>query len=171
MAETPTPPATPATPRPGSGRRMLVLIALVASAPFLLAVIVYNFFPRSAETNYGTLLPVGPAPALEGRQLAGPAFRLSDLGGRWVVLVAAPGGCDAACGRELYATRQARTIQGRESDRVVRVWLVPDGTPPSPALLKEHPDLMVAQVDPAMLARLPAGEAGSILSTRWATWS
>ena len=34
--------------------------------------------------------------------------------------MAAPGACDAACAAALYATRQARTIQGREMSRVVR---------------------------------------------------
>ena len=52
------------------------------------------------------------------------------------MLVVAPAACDEACAKTLYATRQARTIQGKEMDRVVRVWLATgDGTPP-PALAR-----------------------------------
>jgi hypothetical protein len=55
----------------------------------------------------------------------------------------------------LYATRQARTIQGREMDRVVRAWFVTDGAEPDPALLSEHPDLAV--VRGGTLSSWPAG--------------
>jgi len=74
-----------------------------------------------------------------------------------VLLVSAPGGCDARCTQSLYATRQARTIQGRERDRVQRVWLVIDDTAPEPALLEQHPDLQVARLSREALAGLPGG--------------
>ena len=42
------------------------------------------------------------------------------------------GDCDAACERMLYATRQARTMQGKEQDRIVRAWLVVGDAAPHP---------------------------------------
>jgi hypothetical protein len=74
-----------------------------------------------------------------------------------VLLASAGGDCDAACGRKLYATRQARTMQGKAMDRVVRVWLVADEAAPPGALLAQHPDLVVIRVAAPVPAALPAG--------------
>ena len=91
---------------------------------------------------------------------------LSELGklkGKWVLTVAAPGACDASCERELYATRQARTIQGKDKDRVVRVWLVTDATRPPATIVAQHPGLVIAHVEPGALRPLPAGDAAIYL--------
>ena len=140
------------------GRRTLWLMALVALAPLVLSSLFYFYAPRPAETNYGRLLPTAPAPEIAGRTQEGTPFRLSALRGRWLLVVAGGGACDAGCGKALYATRQARTMQGAEMDRVTRVWLVTDGAPPSPDLLRTQPGLVVAHVDAAAAARLPGGE-------------
>jgi hypothetical protein len=60
------------------------------------------------------------APEVAGPTIDGKPFRLGGLRGHWLLAVAAPGACDAACAHALYATRRARTMQGREMDRVVR---------------------------------------------------
>ena len=68
--------------------------------------------------------------------------------------------CDETCERGLYATRQARTIQGREQDRVLRVLLQPTGAPPlSAELLAAHPGMIVVQGDSRQWQTLP-GAAG-----------
>ncbi len=107
------------------------------------------------------LLPTAPAPAVEGERLDGTPFRLTDLHGQWVLLVAAGGRCDAVCERELYATRQARTMQGAEQERIARVWLITDDAAPAKALLDAHPGLVVARVPARGIAALPSG-AGAI---------
>jgi hypothetical protein len=68
--------------------------------------------------------------------------------------------CEAACERDLYATRQARTIQGREQDRVTRVLFVGAGGAPAAAILAQHPGLVVVEAPPAALGRLPRGATG-----------
>ncbi|MBS0319256.1 MAG: hypothetical protein JSR18_01830 [Proteobacteria bacterium] len=137
--------APPARAR--TSRRTLYLIALVCLAPIVGSTIVYFFFPRASFTNYGTLLAVQPAPAIHARAADGKAVDLAALHGHWVVVVAGGGACDASCEARLYATRQARTMQGRERERVERVWLVTDDVPPSPAVLADHPDLVVWRAD------------------------
>ncbi len=141
------------------GKRTLVLLAALCIAPVLASYAVYYFFPRSAQANYGTLLPTALAPAIEGTSLEGVAFRLSDLRGRWVLLVTNKDSCDAKCERTLYATRQARTMQGREQDRIVRVWLVTGSARPAQEILAQHPGLVVARVGEGAVA-LPGGERG-----------
>ena len=143
------------------GRRTILLVAAACLAPVLASYVVYFFYPRSAEINYGTLLKTAPAPPIEGLQNDGASFRLADLRGRWV-LVAAGAGCDAGCERTLYAMRQAHTMQGKERERVVRVWLDTGGGEPSPSreLRTQHPGLVVARVPASARASLPGARSG-----------
>ena len=67
------------------------------------------------------------------------------------------GACDAACTQALYATRQARTLQGREMDRVARVWFMTDDAVPPPGLVAQHPDLSLVHVAATGLAVWSAG--------------
>jgi hypothetical protein len=135
-------PRPAARPDPRTTRRTLALITLVAVAPFVASYLAYYVFPRGSYVNYGTLLAV-PAADVQGRTTSGEPFTLASLRGKWALVTAAPGACDATCRQALYATRQARTMQGRELDRVVRVWIVTDGVAPPAGLLAEHPGLLV----------------------------
>ena len=146
-------------PDPTSARRTLLLILAVGLAPVIASYAFYYYAPREAATNYGELLPTRPASDIVGTLPDGKAFRLADLRGRWVLIAAAPAACDDGCTRTLYATRQARTMQGREQDRVARVWLVAGDDPPAPALLAAQPGLIVVRVTPAAAAALPGGGA------------
>ena len=137
-------------------RRTLLLIGLVTLAPVIASYVAYYWFPRDRQVNYGELLPTAPVPELRGALPNGEPFKLVDLQGKWVLAVAAAGGCDASCAQALYAMREARTIQGREMDRVVRVLLVTDDAPVDASVLAEHPDLLTARVVPADLARWPS---------------
>jgi hypothetical protein len=138
------------------GRRTLLLLALVVIAPVVASYSAYYFFPREQRTNYGELLAT-PAPPLAGTRADGQPFELGQLRGKWVLAAGAPGACDASCAGALHATRQARTIQGREMERVQRVWLVTDDVTPDPALLAQHPDLLVVHLPRSAAAALPAG--------------
>src|SRR5690242_10858504 len=110
-------------PRGTSARnkRLLVLLAVVALAPVVLSYVAYYAWPRSARVNYGELIS-GTLPAIAGTRDDGSAFDSDALRGRWVVLHEAPGDCSGDCTAALYASRQARTIQNAERERVVRVW-------------------------------------------------
>jgi cytochrome oxidase Cu insertion factor (SCO1/SenC/PrrC family) len=136
----------------------LLLLAALCIAPVLASYVAYYLFPREAQVNYGSLLPTAPASAIEGTKADGAPFRLADLRGRWVLLAGDRGGCDTACERKLYATRQARTMQGRDQDRLVRAWLFTGDAMPAPEVLAQHPGLVVARVPAGALAALPGGE-------------
>jgi len=145
--------AHPGKPR---GRHTLLLIVAIGVAPIVASYAAYYWFTPSKRVNYGELLETAPAPALAGAGLDGKAFSLSDLRGKWVLLIASRSDCAEACLRALYATRQARTIQGREQDRVVRLLLQPSASPSlAPELAVAHPGLVVAKVDERALERLP----------------
>jgi hypothetical protein len=157
MTTTPGP-VDPAAAR--RARRTLLLIVAAVVAPVALSYFFYYFMPRAAFTNYGELLPTAPLPQLAGTSLDGRALGTADLRGKWTILVPAGGACDAACGEALYATRQARTMQGKDSDRVERAWIVTDDAAPAPQRLAEHPGIIVLRLPAAEVARLPkAGNA------------
>lgn len=140
-----------------STRRRLTLLAAIAIAPVLLSYLAYYFLPRDARVNYGTLLATRPMTPIAGTLPTGLPFSTADLRGRWVMVYAASGRCDAACTDALYASRQARTIQNAERERVKRVWLVVDDVPAPPAALADQGDLTVARVAPAAVAEFPEG--------------
>jgi cytochrome oxidase Cu insertion factor (SCO1/SenC/PrrC family) len=141
-------------------RAKLVLLVLIAIAPVVASYLAYYFWPRERQVNYGTLYAV-PAPPITGQSLEGAPFALTDLRGKWVVLAAAPGTCDASCRTKLYAGRQARTIQNAERERVARVWLITDAVAPPAEVLGEHPDLVAVRTDTTTGGALP--EAGHAL--------
>ena len=140
-----------------SGRRTLLLIALVAVAPVIASYSAYYFFPRTTFANYGELLTTRAAPEIAGTEANGEPFQMASLHGKWVLAVASPGACDTACTRALYATRQARTLQGREMDRVARVWFVTDDAMPPPELVAQHPDLSRVRAPATGLSAWGAG--------------
>jgi len=139
------------------GRRIIVLIAALALAPIVAAYIVYYWFPRQPAANYGTLLTTVPAPPIAGKRADGSPFRLDELRGRWVLLWDAPGDCGFACEKALYATRQARTMQGKDQDRIARAWVVTGDAMPAPAVLAPHPDLVAIRVSGSAGDLLPGG--------------
>ncbi|MEP7084167.1 MAG: hypothetical protein ABI854_05470 [Betaproteobacteria bacterium] len=146
-----------------SSKRPLYLLAAVCLAPFIASFALYFFWtPEGGQVNYGTLLTPRPLPAALLRTQSGETIRLDSLRGKWILLTLDPPGCDESCAKKLYATRQARTMTGKERERVQRLWLTTtDGAPPA-ELAAAHPDLLVAAAPPALLAALPASAATAI---------
>jgi hypothetical protein len=138
-------------------KRVLALLAAIALAPVVVSYALYYFWPRDARANYGTLLATHPLAPIHGTRLDGTSFASDGVAGRWLVVYAAPGGCPGACEDALYATRQARTIQNAERERIVRLWLVTDDARPARALVAGHPDLAIVAVPREALAQLPQG--------------
>jgi hypothetical protein len=146
----------------GKGRRTLLLLALVALCPIVASYVTYYWFVPDKRVNYGELLAPGPAAPVAGTRLDGTPFVLSDLRGQWVMLIVTGADCTDACRRALYATRQARTIQGREQDRVVRAWLRPAGAPaPARELQEAQPGLAIGTVMQGNLSQLPLDPSGA----------
>ena len=153
--------ADPAAAR--KSRRTLIMIAAAVIAPVALSYFFYYVAPRAAFTNYGELLPTASLPDLTGTTIDGQPFRLAGLHGKWTILVPAGGACDTACGETLYATRQARTMQGKDMDRVARAWIVTDDAVPAPERLAEHPGLVVVRMPASEVAQLPQGGSAVVL--------
>lgn len=148
------PAAVPASPRASQSKRPLVWLAIVCVAPFIASFVAYFWLAPASRINYGTLLPQRTLPDV-ALTLADGTIDATALRGKWVLLVVDAAACPQSCAQKLYATRQARTMQGRERDRVGRIWLVTDESLPAPELRAAHPDLIVARAAPRLLAALP----------------
>ncbi len=109
-----------------SPKAKLLLIAAVCVAPAALAWLVYlSGWSLGTRGNYGELL----AP----RPVNGPPFEA--LRGKWVLVTFDAPACDAYCERKLYFMRQARRAQGKEMERVERLWVLTEGAAPRGELL------------------------------------
>ena len=109
-----------------SPRHKLLLLGAVCLAPVVLATAAYYFgWGRGASGNYGELLPPQPTTAAP----------LAALRGKWVLVSFDAAACDAYCERKLYFMRQVRRAQGKELERVERLWVLTDGAKPRPEVL------------------------------------
>ena len=124
--------------------KKLVLIGLVCAAPLVLGTAAFLLGWAPGKTaNYGELIEPRPL-ALEP---------LAPLRGKWVLVSADAAGCDAYCERKLYFMRQVRRAQGKEMDRVARLWLVSGAGEPRPELLAAIEGTRVARLADPSIAR------------------
>ncbi|XOT98796.1 hypothetical protein ACMTAU_23355, partial [Alcaligenes pakistanensis] len=56
----------------------------------------------------------------------GEAFDLQSLRGRWVLLSADESACPESCVRKLFILRNSHASQGKNVERLARVWFVTD---------------------------------------------
>jgi len=107
------------------GRLKLALLGAFFLLPAAASWLAWRFeLVPGAAGNYGTLLPPRPVTAPP----------LAALKGKWVLVQIDGGACDAWCERKLYIMRQARRAQGKDMQRVERVWLLSDAVQPGAAL-------------------------------------
>jgi len=140
-------------------RLKLLLIGLFFALPFVLAWAAYWFHLVPGRTsNYGELLPPRRVPDGGLRGLDGKPFSLASLRGKWVMLQFDTAACDAYCERKLYFMRQLRVAQGKDMDRVERVWVLTDGGAPRPKLLTAIDGTNVVRAsDGTLAAAFPDG--------------
>jgi hypothetical protein len=143
----------PAPARVGHSKRPLIWIAILCLAPFVASFVFYFWLVPTSRINYGTLLADRVLPDVAVTRLDG-TIDAHRFRGKWTLLVVDSGACAQACAQKLYATRQARTMQGKERDRVDRVWLYTGDARPAPELVAAHPDLAIARAEPDVVLAL-----------------
>lgn len=133
-----SPSASNAQSDPRPGRIKMLAIAALCLAPFVAALIAYYFWQPPGGMNYGALIPARPLIDPPLRHLDQRGFRLSELKGKWILLQFDQAACAAPCKTKLYSMRQVRLAQGREMERVERVWLILDESPLETQLMREY---------------------------------
>ena len=136
---------------------MLLLLGAISLAPFAGSLLLYYFWKPQNFTNYGELVAVVPLAGVTISARGGEPFRIDDLRGNWVFLMADSGNCDDYCQSKLYVMRQVRLTQGKDQERIERVWLIPDGERPPPGIEVEYRGTRtILSATDDFLARLPA---------------
>jgi hypothetical protein len=125
-------------------KNKLVLIALVCAAPIVLGTAAYLLgWSPGTPGNYGELVPP--------RAVSAAPF--AALRGKWVLVSADAAACDAYCEKKLYFMRQVRRAQGKDMERIERLWLVSGAGAPRAELLAAIEGTRVAMLeDPAFTA-------------------
>ena len=138
------------------------LIVALATAPVAGSYLLYYFWPPARTVNYGELIAPRPLPDAPLALSDGSAFRLSQLKGRWMLVSVDAGKCDANCDRKLLYMRQLRLTQGKERERVERVWLISDGVVPAPATLAAYEGTWAVRAGESLLKLFPAPDQPSL---------
>jgi hypothetical protein len=146
------------TPRKRS-HRMLWLVLAVCASPIIASYFTYYVIKPEKRNNYGTLIDqrAHPVPAMATTTLDGRPQALEQFKGKWVMLMVGPGACPDACQKQLFAMRQLRLMQGKEMDRIERVWLITDKEPLDTLVIREFDGTHMLRADAATIASwLPA---------------
>ena len=160
--------ANPSKPEPKQrkrGRWMLWLVLLVCASPMIASYFTYYVIKPEKRNNYGTLIDqrAHPIPAMATTTLDGKPAALEQFKGKWVMLMVAPGTCDEACRKQLFAMRQLRTMQGKEMERIERVWLITDREPLDTMVIREYDGTHMLRADAQAIASwLPADPGTSV---------
>ncbi|MYM93307.1 SCO family protein [Duganella vulcania] len=121
------------------GRWKLLLVLAVCAAPLVGSYLTYYVIkPKGGVTNYGALIDPRdhPIPAMASTTLDGKPATLENYKGKWIMLKVGPSDCRQDCQDQLFAMRQLRTMQGKEMERIERVWLITDDQPLDTLLMR-----------------------------------
>jgi hypothetical protein len=134
-------------------RNKVFLVGLVCIAPMVLGWLVYLFhWDTGSAGNYGELITPRP---LSGAPL-------DALKGKWVLVTFDAATCDARCEKKLYIVRQIRRAQGKDMERIERLWVVTDAGKPRPELLAAIEGERLAGPGGPFAARFPGDPASDI---------
>ncbi len=147
------------------GRWKMLLVVAICASPLIASYFTYYVIKPQSRTNYGDLIDPRdyPIPQLSVTKLDGSPASLDQFRGKWILLHIDGGECAAACRRQLLEMRQLRLMQGKEMERIERVWLITDDKPLDITLMKEFDGTAMLRVaaDP-LRAWLPVETGGAM---------
>lgn len=148
------------------GRWKLFVVIAICASPLFASYFTYYVIKPEQRTNYGALIDPQqhPIPELHAKTMDGSAATLEQYRGKWIMLQVAPAECDAACNKRLHDMRQLRLAQGKDMDRIERVWLITDKEPVETLLMREYDGTHLLRVDPAALRTWLPTEQGGVPS-------
>ena len=112
-------------------RFQMLLIAAVAAFPNVGSYVLYQFWRPSSFVNHGELIASAGQALPNDDDPMSMAFK--QVAGKWVIAMIDEGKCSEQCQKNLYFLRQIRLTQGKEMERIERMWIVTDGVGPAPA--------------------------------------
>jgi len=143
-------------------RWKLFAVLAVCASPLIFSYLTYYVIKPTGRTNYGELIDprAHPLPQLQSTSLDGAPTELTAYQGKWMMIKTGPSACPKTCLDQLFAIRQVRAMQGKEMDRIERVWLITDQQPMDTMLIRELDGMrMLRAPRDKVAAWLPAGPA------------
>jgi cytochrome oxidase Cu insertion factor (SCO1/SenC/PrrC family) len=139
-------------------KKKFVYIMLLFILPALAATALYLSGWKPGNTvNSGTLIVPARLIAENTLQtLDNKPFKFSELHGKWTMLYFDSSGCDQACMQQLYFMRQTHRSQGKNFNRMQRVFILTDSNDITAikAKLTDYPDMLVLTADKKVLSDL-----------------
>jgi hypothetical protein len=135
------------------GRWKLLLVLAVCAAPMIGSYLTYYVIKPGGRTNYGALIDprAHPIPELSATTLAGKPSGLDAYKGKWIMLTSGGSECQAECKQQLFKMRQLRLMQGKEMDRVERIWLITDDLPVAADMIIDDEGTRMLRVSKALV--------------------
>jgi len=146
-----------------SGRIKMLLVLAICALPMAGSYFTYYVIKPTGRTNYGALIDPRnyPIPALEARTLDGKPSGLEAYKGKWIMLQSGPAACADDCKKQMFAMRQLRLMQGKEMERIERVWLITDAEPVDTMLIREYDGMNILRVKESVLKAWLPVDAGT----------
>ncbi len=121
------------------GRWKLFAVIAVCASPLIFSYLTYYVIKPEGRTNYGDLLDprLYPIPVLGSTTLDGKPAELDTYKGQWLMVQVDASECLEPCQKKLINMRQLRLMQGKEMERIERVWLITDGRPIETMLMRQ----------------------------------
>ncbi|MDN5842829.1 MAG: hypothetical protein L0H54_05205 [Alcaligenaceae bacterium] len=167
------------TPRHRRSMWPLIALLAVSLAPVIFALLAY-YVPSlglrpDGSSNYGQLIdPQRPMP--KAAQLAltdaqGQTYDLQTMKGQWLLISADQAACPETCVRKLFILRNSHASQGKEVERLNRIWFVLDDDSVPPVLETSYQGTIVLRADPTQLAQwLAPGATNPVAALEKGMW-
>ena len=151
------------SPAPATGgkrwqaRLILLILVVLFVGPIIAAWVLYThpaLWSPGKTTNYGELItPPRPVDVGVLRRLDGTSLGPDFLRGKWTLLYLGGARCGRQCRDTLYALRQIQLAQGKDVDRVQRLYVMTDDKSDErlTLLLKQYPRMTIATSSGAVL--------------------
>jgi cytochrome oxidase Cu insertion factor (SCO1/SenC/PrrC family) len=114
---------------------------------------------------YGTLIepqrPIPASSALQATTLDGKPFDVATLKGKWLLIAADGGDCQDACARKLFILRNSHASQGKNVERLARVWFITDDAPVPERVLEAYKGTVMLRVQPEQLKAFLLAESAT----------
>ena len=139
-------------------------VLAVCAAPLIASYFMYYVVkPKGGVTNYGTLIDprLHPIPPMASTTLDGKPATLDNYKGKWIMLKVGPSECLQECQDQLYAMRQLRLMQGKEMERVERVWMITDNEPLDTVLMRVNDGTRMLRAPAAVIDKWLPLEQGA----------
>jgi peroxiredoxin len=135
----------------------------VCASPLIASYFTYYVIKPEKRNNYGTLIDqrAHPVPAMATTTLDGRPQALEQFKGKWVMLMVGSGACPDVCQKQLFALRQLRLMQGKEADRIERVWLITDEEPLDTLIIREYDGTHMLRADGTTVTRWLPVDSGT----------